>query len=347
MSRRRIPSLNLVFLVLGIALFVLLILKLDPHEVGQQLKRAGWALVPAFIAYTLNLCASTMAWREAIQPGAHGRRIPFGPLLAAFWAGHAINGVGIGGIGEVFKGTLLARRIPAEESVAALVIYNYMNGMVTIAFAVIAPAIALFAFDLPRDVVAGVFGLALLFLLGILLLRTMLRRGMVGRLMRSMKRLPFMRQIDAEKLEERGRVIDERFAEFRARRPASFRRIVAWFAVSRLMQVAETWVMIYAFLPDRDPWWLLAVALVSRSLTHLVAWATAFVPARVGTAEGGTAALFELLGIGANVGLSFAILRRIRRLLGIAVGFIILGGMTLKERRERADTNRNPSPGRM
>lgn len=332
MRIRATADLNLIFVVLGVGLFAFLVFSLDPVVIGEQLRRAGWAVPPAFLLFVLNLCASTMAWRETIEPGEHGRRIPFVPLLGAFWSGHSIEGVGIATGGEFVKGTLLARRIPAEEAVAALIIYAFLNAVVTVGAAMIGPAIALFAFDLPRDVVVGILLASTLVAGTILAIWRMLQRGPADSIIRIVRRSPFTRNVDFERFERRARLVGRRVHEFRKERPAAFRRTILWCSTAKVLQVIEAWVLIYACLPDRNLEWLLVVALVSRSATLLINWLGAFVPGKIGVAEGGAAALFEVLGIGAGAGLSFSILRRARRVLVILVGLVISTAVAVRDR---------------
>lgn len=314
---------NLAMVVLGIALFVVLLVEMDAESVGEQLRIAGWSLLPAFAFYLLNLCASTMSWRETVQPGDHGHRPPFSPLLKAFWAGHGINGVGIAAAGEVVKGNILARVVKGEEVVASLVIYGFINMATEITTTVIGAGICLLWLDLPRDVIWVIFAASLAFCVGILLLRWLIRARMAGRLVRLAGKLPFVNYVDAAKIEQKAEIVDERIRGYRKQRPASFRRAVAWAVVARVLRLGEFVVLLYALLPDRDLSFLVLFALLTQTTMQLITWSLAFIPGRVGVLEGGSALLFELVGLGPELGLSVAILRRVRRVAGLSVGLVI------------------------
>jgi uncharacterized membrane protein YbhN (UPF0104 family) len=329
---RFVLDVNSALIVLGSALFFVLLFRLDPAEISRQLRLAGWAVAPAFGLFVLNLIASTMAWRETIEPGSHGVRVPFFPLFAAFWTGHSIEGVGIATGGEIAKGSLLAKRVPGEEAVSALVIYGFLNAAVTVISATVGPAVALLVFDLPSDIVGVLFAVSTSLALAMLALRWALHRGMADIAVRIADRFRFARGNDLLRFERRARLVEKRFRQFRVERPLAFRRALAWCSLAKLLQVAEAWLLIYACLPDSNLLWLLVVALVGRSATLLIGWVTAFVPGRIGVAEGGAAALFELLGIGAGVGLTFALLRRVRRMVVIPIGFVISAGSALRGR---------------
>lgn len=343
MSKKLGRAINVVSLLLGIALFVGLVLGMDTRAVGDQLTLAGWTLLPAFPLFVLNLASSTMAWRETIQPGEHGHRARFGTLLAAFWAGHAINGVGITAVGEVIKGNMMARAVKGDEVVASLVIYGFLNAAVQVAFTVVAPAICLIWLELPTDVVAGIFGLSAAFGMVLFGVRWLLRRGMAGRLLSALQRLPFVELRNVEKLEAQAALVDSRVREYRTNRPASYRRAIAWSALSRVFQTLEVLAILYGLFPDKAFAWLFLLALLAQATNQLVGWLGAFVPGRVGVAEGGSTLLFELLGLGPVLGLSLGILRRIRRVLGIAVGLVIAAVVEMRVPPPPAEMEETPS----
>lgn len=314
---------NLVMVVLGVGLFVGLLLRMDTAAIGRQLSQAGWTLAPAFVLYVLNLMASVMGWRETVQPGPNRERPPFLPMLRAFWAGHAINGVGIGGAGEVTKATILSRTVRGEETIASLVIFAFINMTTIIVTTMIGAGICVIWLDLPGRVIEAIFITATVFCGAMLLLRWVLRRGMAGRVVGAVARLPFVTIADLERVQEKAAIVDERIHSYRANRPASFRRVVAWSVLARLFRALEFAVLLYGFLPDEGPAFLILFALLTQTVMTLLSWSAAFIPGKVGVLEGGAALLFDLVGLGPELGMSVAILRRVRRLIGIAIGLVI------------------------
>ena len=332
---------NLVMVTLGLGLFVGLLIEMDTAAIGEQLAHAGWTLAPAFALYVLNLMASVMGWRETVQPGPNGERPPFGPMLRAFWAGHGINGVGIGGAGEITKANILARTVRGEETVASLVIFGFINLTTTIVTTVIGAGVCVLWLDLPHAVVRTIFASATVFAGVMLAVRFILRRGLAGRVVGLVSRLPFVRIRNLDRVQQKAALVDERIRDYRSNRPASFRRVVAWCVTARTFRILEFAVLLYGFLPEREATFLLLFALLTQTVMQLLTWSAAFVPGKVGVLEGGAALLFELVGLGPELGMSVAILRRVRRLIGIAIG---LGIAAAAEARPRADTSSTPSP---
>jgi len=75
---RRLP---LVFLLLGVGLFALVLSRLDLTAILSHLRRAGWMLLPAFLAFIGNLSCSAAAWYQTLEPAT---RPSFPRLLAIF-----------------------------------------------------------------------------------------------------------------------------------------------------------------------------------------------------------------------------------------------------------------------
>ena len=71
----------------------------------------------------------------------------------------------------------------------------------------------------------------------------------------------------------------------------------------------------------RYPWML---ATTVEAFATGIRFMTFFVPAGVGTTEGGLVLVFVAFGLGAPLGLAFALVRRLRELCWTAVGLIVL-----------------------
>jgi uncharacterized protein (TIRG00374 family) len=320
-TQRRTRIFNAVFLALGLALLVVVLVRMDASEVWDHVVDAGWFLVPAFGAYLGSLLASTLAWGRLFPPGHRAR---FRTLFSAFWAGHGMNMVAPGGAtGVVLKGTLLAREVDGEEVTASLVTYSYFDAVSMISFTVLGPLLCLFWFDVPTRVVAVLAATSGFFAVAALGLRVLLRRGLVAQAVRTFGRVPWLRPRNLERLQARAMRVDERVRAFRQAQPADFRATVLYMVAVRMFQVLEAWFLLLPLIPDETAGELLLLALLTQAASQLINWVGAFIPGRVGVAEGGIALLFELLGIGSVVGLAFALLRRGRKILGAAVGLTI------------------------
>jgi hypothetical protein len=83
----------------------------------------------------------------------------------------------------------------------------------------------------------------------------------------------------------------------------------------------------------------LVAATVIEALGAGVRFATFLVPASLGAVEGANAAAFEAMGFGAGAGLAFSFVRRVRQLVWIGIGLLVLVSMGwLAKRADRQAT---------
>ncbi|MFW6049561.1 MAG: lysylphosphatidylglycerol synthase transmembrane domain-containing protein [Myxococcota bacterium] len=317
--RRRL--FNGLFLALGIALLGVLLAHLDPEEVWANLRRAGWMLLPAFGASLANLAFSGLTWSQTLEPGP--ARPPFLRVLGAFWAGHALNGVTPGGAGEVLKGSILSRTVRGEEVVASLVVFHYLTGAAMLVALVLSPLLALIWLDLSNAVIGAILGLGGIMALGMALLRILLRRGLAGDVLGLASRLPFVSTGRLDVWKERAVEVDDRIRAFRRRRPRAFARATVFALCVRLTLMVELWFFLLALLPEQHAAWLFLLAMLTQSTAQIINILAVFIPGRVGALEGGAALLFDLLGLSAVDGLALALLRRLRKVLTIALGLLV------------------------
>ncbi len=83
----------------------------------------------------------------------------------------------------------------------------------------------------------------------------------------------------------------------------------------------ELWVFLSLMTDVEHP---ILLALVLEAGISVAKGASFFVPGSVGVQEGGISWLFDLTGIGLELGLAYAVVRRVRELLWIGAGFALL-----------------------
>ena len=100
---------------------------------------------------------------------------------------------------------------------------------------------------------------------------------------------------------------------------SGFGYFLAW-----LSGVLEAWVFLSLLAVPND----LLSALLIQVWLMFVTRVTAFVPGNVGTHEAGIVIIFSFLGLGADSAMAFALLRRMRQIVWIALGLGLLAKMS-------------------
>jgi len=255
-------------------------------------------------AATLRLCAGQpLLGRDA------------GCYLRACVVAQAVNTfTPLGQLGEAFKARALARRLPPEQSGGAVLRHNYLM----MAGSCIAVAVGLGAGTVvlslsPGARAAGWGAVAFFLALAAATIGVMVQ-GVGARARRLIedagRRFPRLAPAC-------GALVRIELAS----RPSSSRppRLGTGLALTlarRSLLVVEAVIILRALSCERP----LLLGVLSQSSAQLIAWATAFIPGQLGTAEGGGLLLFQALKLSAQLGLAFELVRRSRRMLVATLG---------------------------
>jgi putative membrane protein len=314
------------FLIGGLVLLGFLIRELGASSVLANLRLVGWGIVPIILQEAAAYLANTLGWRAAFpqpRPAISLRR-----LLAARIAGDAVNYVtptaSLGG--EFVRSRLLRGQATNTAIVASVAVAKLSQTVGQIAFVIVGLAIVLDDTPLPAGIRHGLLGglgaLSAL-VVGLILVQ---RRGMFAPLLRFCERLGLPAR--APEFTRRLQHLDEEIARIHAAANGAFFLSAACFFAGWIMGVVEIYLIL---------WFLGVPVTVHRALTVEVFSVAIdgmlfFVPAKVGTQEGGKVLIFTILGFDPAKGLALGIVRRIRELTWASVGLLILSRHQLSTR---------------
>jgi len=312
--------LNTILFFLGIALFSLLLVRLDMKEVGERLSAVGWFFLGSCGFHFIALAASSAAWKNIIHQDNSTAR--FRDIFGALWFGHAINYITpTATLGEVFRGTVLKDKVKSEELVASIISFNFFNTVTMQLFALIGPILCLFILALPNGIVSSILIVASLSFIPTIAIFIFLRLGAISRLAKLIGKIPFIKKYEATVTSKAGD-IDKAINKFTAR-PGDFWKAISWMFVARIVQPLEVWMLLSIFLPDIGWWDLLAISFLTQTFSQLQSWVINVVPGQMGFAEGGITLLFNMLKLEPLAGFAMELIRRLRMVVTVAIGLII------------------------
>ena len=315
-----------VFLVAGLVLLAFLIREVGAAAVLANLRLVGWGIVPIIMQECVSYTANTLGWWAAFPQPRPAIRLT--QLLQARMAGDAVNYVTpTATLGGEFVRTRVLRGLAPNTSIVASVAVAKLGQTVgQIAFVIIGLAIVLDDTPMPEtmrhSLLAGLAAFSAL-VLGLIFVQ---RRGMFAPLLRLFEKLglparapEFMRRLQG---------LDDEIASIHANANGAFVLSSASFFVGWCMGVVEIYLIL---------WFLGVPVSVHRALTVEVLSVAIdgmlfFVPAKVGTQEGGKVLIFTLLGLDPAKGLALGIVRRIRELTWASIGLLILSRQQLGTR---------------
>ncbi len=318
MSRRA----RAVLFLLAAAMFTWLISRVGVGRLVADALTAGWMFVPIVLLYGAVCTLSAYAWQIIMsdEPG----RPPFRVTLATYLSGLAINFVTpmVNAGGEPYKIAALAPYLGVARATGSVILHTMLKVMGFLLVWCTALLLGLWLLPHRPGLVATQVG-ALVLVTGLaLLLFFAHRNGGLERLLDLVRRLPGLRRV-ACALERRRSVViglDRQIMEFYRHDPVRFWWALALQYASRSVFMLE-FVLIAASLGLHLGY---LQAFVIGGLEQLATNLVFFVPFELGTREGANYLLWGWLGFDPAVGVFAAVVDRVRDLLWIAAGLLLI-----------------------
>ena len=338
--------LNNLFFIIGVVAVVVMLFTFDVSfvELWQHLCHAGYWLIPIigvwFLVYGLN----ALAWQATIEGNLGGKApVSFWRIYRLTITGYALNyATPVGGLGgEPYRIMELSKDIDKEHATSSVILYAMMHFLAHFWFWFISIFIylALAATgDLPINSFIGtVLGVIVVFcLLAFYLFSKGYRNGLVKYVLRLVSKLPGLKgwtlrfwARHSETIEN----IDKQIVSLRGQDKKAFYKSLILEYLSRVVQSSEVLFMLLLFGIDNGGGlygimitYLHSILIVA--FTTLFANLIGFLPMQLGVQEGGFVLSIAALGLSAALGIFVSIICRVREIIWIIVGILL---MRLKE----------------
>jgi uncharacterized protein (TIRG00374 family) len=318
------------FLVLGAALFAVLIWSVGLETLWHDAARLGWALAVIVAVEGVSDILRTAAWQRCFR----AERRP--GVLRLWWphlAGAAVNFVTptatLGG--EVVRGSLVPAEIPRTEAVASVVVNKLTLSLADTTVCLSGAAVVLLRAPLSDEWRHAILVAVGLLLAGVAAFFWVQRTGRLATLVGRRSLVTWM--LGAERAERVGHIseeIDERIAAVHDEGGWNVFQSVILHLMGRFVGMFQLWIFLMAMGAPADITTVFTVFVVGRAIDL----ATFLVPASLGTQEGGFMLAISLAGIPASLGLLFSLALRIEQIVWAGIGFAAYGGMIWQGRRQ-------------
>jgi len=336
-----VRTVNAALLVAGAVCLALLVERIGARTLWEDSLRLGWGAAIIVAVAVLEHALHTAGWRRCFSRG----NSPSWPhLFSAFLAGYAVSFATPTTVvgGEVARGGVLLREIPAVEVVASITLDRLAFALADLIVGLCGVCVIIAAAPLSGGIRAGVATAAGLVGIGIGTFFWLQRRG---RLAGFLANHAVLRRIvgaqRATRLADGGAAVDRRLAAFHANEAGAFYASVALHASGTAVGALQ----IAIFLD-----WL-GIAFQARTVLEVFLVTTAvdlfsfFIPLRLGAQEGGRMLAMSLAGLDPALGLLFALLIRVQQIVWAAIGFIIYLAAIVTRRTYPVRDSRRRSPG--
>jgi uncharacterized protein (TIRG00374 family) len=317
-------------LLLGLVTLIGLVAHIGPERIyraGASLGVVGVAvmLVPSTLMYFLDC----LGWRFTL--GQHNAAVPFSRLFVIRMAGELVNATtptaSVGG--ELLKAHLLKQYgIPMVDGLASVIVAKTAMTIGQIIYILLGIGLGVWIIFPSGSTQAGhVSGMAAVVSLGLLAFATAMfvviqRRGLFTSLFTVLERCR-IRVAPLEARRETLLALDESIVGFYTRARAPFLFSTTAFLFGWLVEAMEVYVILLYLGEPIDVWTALSID----ALCTFVKGGTFFVPGSVGAQEAGNLMLLMAFGYGDVTGMTFALLRRVRELVWVAIGLGCLAMM--------------------
>lgn len=312
-------NLTRVFLIGGLALFVVLVWRSGSGSIRIILWNVGWGLPLVFLPHALLDGFEASGWWFAFPRS--GCPIKLVQILRFTVAAKAIQNVtpSISQAGELLKFHLLRLTgISGDISMASVVAAKTTITLAELLFIGVGSAMVFSYIPLEPLLEISVIIGVLLMCVGLVGLLAWQRMGFFRPLVLVGKRLSVVTKfLDRHEgfLSSTDHLLKAYISDRRRFCLSVLGYFLAWVAGA-----LETWIFLSLIgLPNKP-----LSALLIQTWLVLVTRFTAFVPGNLGTHEAGTLMIFSFLGLSADSAMAFALLRRVRQIFWIALGLGIL-----------------------
>ena len=342
--------LNNLFFFLGCAACVVMLLTFDVSfgELWQHLTHAGYWLIPIIGVWLLVYGLNALSWRAVILGNVGQEEIAARGLSGwrLFWriyrltiTGYALNyATPVGGLGgEPYRIMELSKNIDKQHATSSVILYAMMHFFAHFWFWFISIFIYLAlaaAGDLPINMAIGVtLGVIVAFcLLAFYVFAKGYRNGLVVYVLGIIGKIPFLRGWSRRfrgKHAESLRNIDSQIASLYSQDTRAFYTSLVLEYLSRVVQSSEVMFMLMLFdincgggFTGLLLTFLHSILIVS--FTTLFANLIGFLPMQIGVQEGGFVLSIAALGLSAALGIFVSIICRVREIIWIAIGMVIM-----------------------
>ena len=332
-------GIKVVLLLLGLVTLAGLTIHIGPgriYRAGTSLGAVGMAvmLLPSTVMYLLDC----LSWRFTL--GRHKAAVSFSRLFVIRTAGELVNATTptayVGG--EPLKASLLKTcSVPMADGLASVIVAKTTMTIAQIIYILLGIGIGVWILLPSKSTQPDhVSGVAVAVSLSLLLFATTIfiivqRRGLFAFMFYVMARYR-IRITALEARREKLLALDKSIVGFYTHDRASFLFSTTVFLFGWFVEAMEVYVILLYLGEPID----VLTALSIDALATFIKGGTFFVPGSIGAQEAGNLMLLMAYGYSEVTGMTFALLRRVRELVWIAVGVVCLMVMMGEDRTEQS-----------
>jgi hypothetical protein len=324
----------------GLALFAVTLYETGTTPIVEGMGRVGAGILVILLLSGLRFWVRAWAWVLCTDDGETGERLRVRDTFPALLAGDALGNLTPLGllVSEPTKAALVRHRISLMSAISGVTVENLFYTLSVAAVIASGTAALLFLFEVPAALRQGS-----LVALGLVVVAVMAAVAVLAAQVRLVSRaVGWMDRRGVGPMRLRTRIakleaLESSVYGFRGRHPRRLPPILALETAFHALGVVEIWFTMWLLAGGVGP--SLLTAFVLETVNRAIMVVFKFVPLRIGVDEAGTELLTRTLGLATGIGVTLAIVRKVRMLCWSAVGvaFLVRRGL---HKRPLAETMR-------
>lgn len=334
--------LNNLFFLFGLFAVVVMMLTFDVSftELWHHLCRAGYWLIPIMGVWLIIYAINALSWMSIIKGGAEGDAgVGLLRIYRLTITGYALNyATPVGGLGgEPYRIMELTKDIGKERATSSVVLYAMMHFLAHFWFWFISVFIylalaAIGDVPLPASIIAILVAISAFCMLAFYVFSKGYKNGVVVKLIRWVGKLPGLKDWSIRFLDTHAQLlseIDSQIAALHRQDKKAFYTSLILEYFSRVVQSSEVFFMLLLFginCGGGVEGYILVYlhSILILAFTSLFANIIGFLPMQLGVQEGGFVLSIAALGLSAAVGIFVSIICRVREILWILIGIVLM-----------------------
>ena len=313
--------------VLGLLMLGALVYRIGLHALLHDIRQTGAFIFLVVAVGGLRMFLRSLGWASTFLPG---ERRSASAMFGRQVAGDALGYVSLAGpfLAEPLKAALV-KDVDFKESLGSTLLENFVYTLVALVLSLSGICVLVYV-RVVGAVHADVVGVAVtsvaLIALGMFLANERVTLPAI------LGWLGTHRGSRWQSFRERLAIIAARMERVKEQRPLALWMIFALAILSQALMLLEIALVMWPLRIGVS----LASLLIIESTTKLAKTAFFFIPARVGADEGTSTGIVALLGMSSSIGLTLAVVRRIRAVVWTVVGLAYLAYVSARSTDKRS-----------
>lgn len=325
-SRAAFNAAGVLSILAGAALFAVVLWRANPREVWQGVVGLGWWFAAIAFIGGLRFLARAAAWRACIEPP---HRLPIVTAFAGLVAGDTVGNLTPLGpvLGEPAKAAYVRGTVPGSVALTALAVESLLYTFSAAAMIAAGTLALLFTFEPPPEIrqIGEIAVAAVLVLFAVSLIVLWRRPALLSRWIPLVAGQGTLLYSKADRV----RAIEQEIYTFASRRPGAMLIVAGCEGLFHTLGVVEAYITLQAITGEPPS---VLTSFILETAQRLMTVVFKVVPFQMGVSELGTAAVTNVLGLGATVGVTVAVVRKARMAAWAVLGALLLARRGIRPR---------------